>query len=81
MQPKPLVLPQGGFEKTRPNKHHAVLIWQDRVSKASETNSGTQNVRGMLWRRGRLCFKEVLFLTLPKVLGQPRLRSISVDPI
>ena len=31
MQPKPLVLPQGGFEKTRPNKHRAVLIWQDRV--------------------------------------------------
>ena len=32
MQPKPLVLPQGGFGKNRPNKHRAVLIWQDRVS-------------------------------------------------
>ena len=31
MQPKPLILPLGGFEKTRPNKHRAVLIWQDRV--------------------------------------------------
>ena len=31
MYPKPSVLPQVGFEKTRPNKHRAVLIWQDRV--------------------------------------------------
>ena len=31
MYPKPSVLPQGGYEKTRPNKHRAALIWQDRV--------------------------------------------------
>ena len=31
MFPKPSVLPQVGFEKTRPNKQRAVLIWQVRV--------------------------------------------------
>ena len=35
MYPKPSVLPQVGFEKTRPNKQRAVLIWQERVHVSS----------------------------------------------
>ena len=31
MYPKPSVMPQVGFEKTRPNKQRSVLIWQERV--------------------------------------------------
>ena len=53
MYPKPSVLPQVGFEKTRPNKHRAVLIWQDRVPlhlKVWESQGGSGGSEKHIWK-------------------------------